>query len=867
MRRYRFFALLFGLCLSGVLLYSGQAISTQTTNTTSQPPAPQPSPPVKSASTLSQGVRKTVLDNGLTVLIKEVHTAPVVSVQVWYGVGSRNEHPGVNGISHQLEHMLFKGTTNRPIQFGQLFSALGSVSNAFTSYDQTAYFNTAQRDKLYALLVLEADRMQKALINQSHLSSEKQVVISELLGYENSSGYRLNRAVMQTVFPSQSYGMPVGGTQADVERLTVEQVQDYYQNYYRPDNAVLIIVGDFQAERILQAVEQIFGQLSLTKRGEARERESENPLAKIGTLGRREKGIDRQVTSYSLFSMPSKSPVLQSGEEFKRSPVILREPGSAALLEVVYPLPAVNHPDVPALDVLHFILAEGRSARLYESLVASGLVSELNSYIASLRELGWYKLYATASPGTELSQIDQVIQKTLAQIQTQGITGAELNRAKAQLRASVFLRNRDITSQGMQLGSDETTAGDYRYSDRYLTAIEQVSTADVQRVAIDYFNPAMRTVGFFEPTVYPSQTPVDAQPQRDIPPTPEQFGAETPFVSVNVADYLPLGETNSFDNNTQPLPEKITLKNGLVVLLLPDHSTPTVTLSGQIRAGNEFDPPALAGLASLTAESLMSGTTMKNALTLAQTLANRGASLTFRSFRESVDIEGRSLAADLPILIEILADVLQNATFPDNELELKRKQALIALKEYWDTPEQLAYRTLQETIYPQGHPFQVFPTQKSLKRITRDDLQRFQVRHYRPDTTVLALVGDFEPQQVRSLLESHFGVWQATGVPPTLKYPPVPLPTTVACLHPVIPNKTQSITYIGFPSIARKDPRYYAAVVLNQILGGDTLTSRLGSEIRDRLGLTYGIYSYFQAGRNPGSFLIEMQTSPEDTEQ
>jgi zinc protease len=172
-------------------------------------------------ASITDGVEKKVLDNGLTVLTKEVHTAPVVSVQVWYKVGSRNEPMGQNGISHQLEHLMFKGTTARPIQFGRLFSALGSQSNAFTSYDETAYFGTVERDKLNALLVLEADRMENSTIEDAQLTSEKRVVISELQGYENSPNYRLDRAVMRAAFPDRPYGLPVGGTKADVQSFSL----------------------------------------------------------------------------------------------------------------------------------------------------------------------------------------------------------------------------------------------------------------------------------------------------------------------------------------------------------------------------------------------------------------------------------------------------------------------------------------------------------------------------------------------------------------------------------------------------------------------------------------------------------------------
>ncbi|MGH2414497.1 MAG: M16 family metallopeptidase, partial [Microcystaceae cyanobacterium] len=221
-----------------------------------------------------ENVHKTVLDNGLTVLTQEIHSSPVVSVQVWYKVGSRNEEPGLNGIAHQLEHMMFKGTKNRPIQFGRLLSALGSDSNAFTSYDQTAYYNTAERNKLTALLTLEADRMQNARIDATELASEKRVVISELQGYENSPDYRLNSAVMRLAFPNHAYGLPIGGTKADVEKFDLEQVQKYYRNFYSPDNAVLVIVGDFQTEPTLEGVKETFGKIPKSQESGVRSQES-----------------------------------------------------------------------------------------------------------------------------------------------------------------------------------------------------------------------------------------------------------------------------------------------------------------------------------------------------------------------------------------------------------------------------------------------------------------------------------------------------------------------------------------------------------------------------------------------------------------
>jgi zinc protease len=280
-RRYRFGILLFSVCLSAILASPQIAMSTQPVvaeiaaktptpilNPRSNPeiaktpiakPTPAPTIPAKDpasqTSTLTANVKKTVLENGMTILTKEVHNAPVVTVQVWYKIGSRNEAPGVNGIAHQLEHMLFKGTKDRPIQFGRLFAALGSSFNAFTSYDQTAYFGTVEKNKLSSLLILEADRMQNSTIDTEKLTGEKRVVISELQGYENGPAYRLDRAVKRAAFPNSPYGLTVGGTKADVEKFTVEQVRSYYDAYYAPNNATLVVVGDFDTATLMTKVQ------------------------------------------------------------------------------------------------------------------------------------------------------------------------------------------------------------------------------------------------------------------------------------------------------------------------------------------------------------------------------------------------------------------------------------------------------------------------------------------------------------------------------------------------------------------------------------------------------------------------------------
>jgi zinc protease len=772
---------------------------------------------------ITANVRKTVLNNGLTVLTKEVHNAPVVTVQVWYKFGSGQEAPKVNGIAHQLEHLMFKGTSNRPIQFGRLFTALGSDSNAFTSYDQTAYYNTAQRDKLTALLTLEADRMKNSLIDSQQLATEKRVVISELQGYENSSEYRLNRAVMMAAFPDHPYRLPIGGTKEDVEKFTVEQVKEYYQKFYSPDHAVLVIAGDFDTAPTLKKVQAIFGKIP---KGQYPQHHFINP------------------SSFSSESAPL---------------IKLQEPGGNPLLQLIYPLPQINQPDIPALEVMDYILTAGKNSYLYQELVESGLANDILGNVASLPGGGWYKILVTGAENQDLNKLDAAVMKALKKLAKIGVTKEQVELAKTQLTATVILNNRDITSQAMQLGNDEVTTNNYQYTENHLVDIRKVQVTDVINVINKYLQPEARKVGFFEPTQQ-AQTPRSSSYSTA---TADNFAVNVAVVPAEVKKYLPpldiLPKTEK-----REIPGQLRFANGLRVLLLPDRTTPTVTLSGYIKAGTEFESNNQGGLASLVAENLMNGTKTKDMRAITQSLAEKGANLEFEASREGVQIRGSSLAVDLPILLGTLTDVIRNSTFPEKEFALSRQQALTALNSDLNDPYKIASRTLVQSIYPKRHPLYTFPTAESIQQIQRQDVIAFKAEHYRPDSTVLAIVGDFDVHKVRSLIQLKLGDWQVPGKPPTVKYPNVRMPKNVVNLNPIVLGKPQAVTYMGYTGINRQDCRFYAVMILNQILGGDTLSSRLGAEVRDRQGLTYGIYSSFITGKNAGTFLIEMQTSPED---
>ncbi len=772
---------------------------------------------------LTAGVTRTRLDNGLTVLIKPVNTFPVVTVQVWYPVGSRNERPGITGISHQLEHLLFKGTKSRPIQFGRLFSALGSESNAFTSYDVTAYYGVVGKDKLDALLELEADRMVNALVDEKALASERTVVLSELDGNENNPGTRLYRRVMAAGYPNSPYGWSVIGNRRDVETFTAADLQQYYRTFYRPDRAVLVVVGDVDVEQTLNKIKNVFGKTKLPP-------------------------------------IPEPPEYRGTGEVTRpQEPIVLREPGSNPFLQMLFPnLPPIGDPDTPGIDLLDTILTSGKSSRLYQALVQTGLASNVSGSASAMKTTGWYFLSGTPSPGKSLDELRSAILAEIERVKQEGVTQEELVNGKSQLRSSYILNNRNIRGQAFQLGYNQAVAGDYRYSDRYLQQLAQVTGEDIKRLARTYFQQPV--VGYFEPTV------VTASGANPTPMTQHQgYAPSTPVDPQEVKKYLPPIQRNLA---TTPKPAtRFTLPNGLTVLMLTDRSSPTITIAGDIRAGTGLDPEEKAGLASLVAQNLRSGTTTANALTLATELEKRGASLNFSANREGVSISGVALKEDAPVLLKQLAEVLQKANFPAKELELSRQRNLVSLRSELDNPGSLARRTFQSTLYPAGHPFHPMRTEESLKAITREDVVNFYQTYYRPERTTLVLVGDFDPADTQAQITRLFREWEGGQVNDRSSLPPVEFPSQLTRKVLTLKGKSQAVTVLGHPGISRTDPRYYPALLLNQVLGGDTLSSRLGTEIRDRQGLTYGIYSQFQAGRSEGPFVVQMQTSPQDVDR
>jgi zinc protease len=466
-----------------------------------------------------------------------------------------------------------------------------------------------------------------------------------------------------------------------------------------------------------------------------------------------------------------------------------------------------------------------------------------------------------------LADINQLLDLIIDALKTQGVTEEEIDQAKAKVIGNSIFNSRDINSQAYLLGYYQVIAGNYNFSSDYLEAIAKVTRADVQRVTQKYLSPANQTVGYLEPTEVDPKT--SASISKGILQIPPDFPLQESVQAEEVAQYLP--PISPVDAGYPPkLPQRFTLANGLTVLMLPDSSVSAISLQGYLRAGGEFDPSDRIGLANLTAFNLVNGSNRRPIAPI-QALENRGGvALDFQADTDGVRIFGVCLSNNLSFLLDNLADVLQNASLPADVLELLRQQYLSGLKVWADNPAYVSAQAIAEAIYPTHHPLRQLPTPATIKAISQEDTVAFYRQYYRPDSTVLVFVGDFDPVQLRSQIETILGHWSAKGKPPVVDWPSVLLPSKKIRLNKVLPGMTEAVITIGTPIpdwTNWPDSSYLATLVLNEILGNSALSSRLGNEVRYRQGLAYALQSSLQEGLHTGLFLIGIETAPENTER
>ena len=422
-------------------------------------------------------MRSTVLDNGLKVLIEEVHTAPLASVWCWYKVGSKDESTGLTGVSHWVEHMNFKGTTNIPReQIKGIIEKFGGSWNGYTWIDQTTYMETASTAGLDRMLFIEAERMANCVYAPEDCESERTVIIAELQGGENDPDNLLEQEVIAAAFKVHPYRHPTIGWLADLQTMTRDDLYGYYRRNYVPNNATLVVVGDVEADDVLRRVEKQFGGIA------------------AGADPRRVRAVEP--------------------EQFGERRVEVARAGTTAYFKLAYHAPGINDPDFFSMLVLDAVLtgAKGinlwssfrtappqRSARLYRALVERGLASSVGGGLLPTQHPFLYLISATAMEGIEAGDLEAAATESLEKVAKEGITAAELKKAQNQLRARIVFENDSVTNLGHQLGFFQTVASVDVYRDAP-RLISTVTKDDVDRAAEKYLRTARRTVGWFKPS-------------------------------------------------------------------------------------------------------------------------------------------------------------------------------------------------------------------------------------------------------------------------------------------------------------------------------------------------------------------------------
>ena len=768
------------------------------------------------------------LANGLRVYaIRDTGTANV-SVQVWYDVGSKNDPVGRSGFAHMFEHLMFKASRNLAAeQMDRLTEDVGGNNNASTNDDYTEYHEVIPANHLQRLLFAEADRMAGLVVEPKSFSSERDVVKEELRQNTNARPYG---KLFSLYFPAISYAVHpyARGTIGSIDNLDSAQIDDvraFHALYYRPDNAVLVVAGNFDPKQLDTWVDEYFGPI--------------------------------QRPDWSIPRVAAIEP--ERTVAISRTVYEPNTPLPAVLIS--YPIPPDRDPDGPALAVLNTILSSGESSRLYQSLVyRDQLAQSAESFVDSKQGPGNIAVLAIMASGKKVEDGEAALRREVARLRDGPVTEAELAKARNQILTTTLRARETAEGKATTLAEATIIDGDPRAADRDLAAVARVTAADVQRVARKYLrDERSATIHYLPAEMAPAGTksePITIASTVVTQPLVAPPHVEV-FTEASGAARVPLPAAGAPVAAAIPAPVTMKLANGLTVLVVERHQLPLLTAALVTTTGGAADPTNRAGLFNLTSDLITKGTKTRSATEIAQQIETLGGGIDSNADWDgstvSIDVKADQIAPALAIL----ADVAQHPAFAADEIERARAQAIDGVQVTIKDPTQLASLVSARTTYgnlPYGHPLSGTPM--SLKVITRSDIVGAYGAAWRPANATLVLVGDITPAAARALAERNFGTWgghvagRATegGTLQTVgAAQPAPRVVVVD-----MPGAGQAGVVVGRIGIARSDPRYYPASVANAVLGGG-YSARLNEEIRIKRGLAYGAGSALTAHRDGGS--------------
>jgi zinc protease len=766
-------------------------------------------------------VKEYKLKNGLTVVLHQDKSIPVVAVNVWYHVGSKNEAAGRTGFAHLFEHMMFQGSKNYLTDYLGAVEEMGGNVNGTTNEDRTWYFETVPSNFLERALYLEADRMGYLLdaMDQSKLDNQRDVVKNERRQSVDNVPYGLSEeATLQVMYPeNHPYYHSVIGSMTDLSAASLDDVKSFFRQYYVPNNAVLVLSGDFDEKQARAWVQKYFGPI---KSGTPFKR-PDAPQPKLASVVRKQ-------YEDPFAQLPRVDLVWESGRRYS--------------------------PDQPALDVLASVLSGGRSSRLQSSLIYSNNPLAQQVFASnSVNEIaGLFEVSATARFGKPIDDIEKEVNAQTEQIKKDGPTADEVKRAIAGREANAIFGLQTDLGKGSRLADYTGYLGDPNYFQKDIDRYSSVTPGDVKRVANQYLG-----ADHFVLTIVPAKTPPTAA-KVDKPATTQQKKIDKDLLAKQHAMLPKPGPDPKF---ALPAVEKSTLSNGLSVWLVQKHNLPIVAMNLVVNAGGSLDPNDRAGIASLTASMLNQGTKTRSATEISNSLQAIGASVGANSSWDSSGVSMQTLTKNLDPALDIYADVVKNAAFPATELNSLKGRVAGSFRQRRASNTAVAGVVYSKVLYgDQAYGRQLTGDEKSVQAIDRGDLVKFYGDYYRPNNSTLIVVGDVTMNAIKPKLEKAFGDWKAGGLSPAT------LADQRMMAKPGIylvdkPGSAQSSVTIGQVGIDRSNPDYYAVQVMNAVLGGGG-AARLFMNLREDKGYTYGAYSRFTPRRGAGPFSAsgEIQT-------
>ena len=754
--------------------------------------------------TTVEGITEYRLDNGLRVLLFPDPSQPQTTVNITYFVGSRHEGYGETGMAHLLEHLVFKGTPNHP-DIPQELTERGALPNGTTWLDRTNYFETfpASSDNLEWALDLESDRMVNSFISAEDLESEMTVVRNEWESGENSPFRVLLQRMNSVAYLWHNYGNSTIGARADVENVPIERLQAFYRKYYQPDNAQLVIAGQFDTDEALALVVEKFGAIPRPDRT----------------------GAMRIYPTYTV------EPV-QDGERT----ITLRRTGDAKLVAHLYHVPAGYHEDFAAIDLLTWVLGDEPSGRLYEAMVEPGIAASISARAGQNREPGTLTAMAVLRDDGSEQEAAAAMAEALQDVLTSPITGEEVERARQARLASVDRLFNDSRAIALQL-SEWGAMGDWRLFFIHRDRLRDVTAEDVQRVAVNYLKPSNRTVGIFIPDDDPDRAEIPVAP--DVASVVEGYqGAEA------------VAEGEAFDPSPANIDRRTRaseLPSGMKVALLPkDTRGETVIASLALRLGTEESLTGRGSAGSLTASMLMRGTANRTRQEIEDEMNRLQATI---SVGGGSIVSGRIQATreNFPDALRLLAEVLREPAFPEDEFELMKEQRLASMESQKSEPQLVAMLALQRHMSPHepGHPNYVSTIEETIAEIeahTIDEIRDFYNTFYGTGAATMSIVGDFDETEALQIVQDAFGDWASSVAFTRIgnEYREI----DPADLQLETPDKANAF-FLAAQTFPMDDSHEDAAALImaNYLLGGGFLNSRLATRIRQEEGLSYGVAS------------------------